>query len=272
MLTQLYFDTLRDIIYKNTGIVFEDKKKYFVENRVREHMEELGISSLKDYIFLLKTNKAVLKEFISKITVNETYFYREYYHLKALAKLVQQEDFGFPVKVLSIPCSTGEEPYSIAIVLMEVLENPQKFEITGVDIDPHALEHAKRGIYGKRSVSKLPREYLRKYFDQIGPEKWKIKDIVKRRVRFYEGNILDRFFLRSLGRFHYVFCKNLLIYFDDKAMVQAINNLYDIMVEGGYLFLGHAESISRASGLFEPVKVEGTIVYRRISEEEEDEW
>ncbi|MDQ7037872.1 MAG: protein-glutamate O-methyltransferase CheR [Aquificota bacterium] len=272
MLTDLYFNTLRDLIYENTGIVFDDRKRYFVENRVREHMEELGISSLKEYIYRLKRDKNVLKDFISKITVNETYFYREYYHLKALAYLVQTESFGFPVRVLSLPCSTGEEPYSIAIVLMEVLENPVKFEITGVDIDRNALRKAKEGVYSRRSVSKLPGRYLEKYFDRIGEEMWRIKDSVKRRVRFYEGNILDRLFMKGLGRFHYVFCKNLLIYFDDRARVQAVNNLYDVMVDGGYLFLGHAESISRTSSLFEPVKVEGTIVYRKVREEEEDEW
>jgi chemotaxis protein methyltransferase CheR len=271
MLTDLYFDTLRQLIYENTGIVFDDRKRYFVENRVKEHMEELGISSLKEYIYRLKIDKNTLKDFISKITVNETYFYREYYHLKALAYLVQREKFGFPVKVLSIPCSTGEEPYSIAIVLTEVLGNPLRFEITGVDIDRNALRRAEEGVYNRRSVSKLPREYLEKYFERLEGERWRIKDLVKRRVRFYEGNILDRFFMRRLGRFHYVFCKNLLIYFDDRARVQAVNNLYDVMVDGGYLFLGHAESLSRASSLFEPVKVEGTIVYRKVKEEE-DEW
>ena len=272
MLTKLYYDILKDLIYKNTGIVFDEKKKYFIENRVKEHMEELGIWSLKDYIFRLKTDKNILKEFISKITVNETYFYREYYHLKALARLVQTENFGFPIKVLSIPCSTGEEPYSIAIVMNEVIGNPLKFEVHAVDIDINALEKAKRGVYGRRSVSKLPSEYLEKYFEPAGKDLWAIKDIVKRRVRFHEGNILNRLFLKGLGEFHFVFCKNLLIYFDDKARLQAINNLYDIMVDGGYLFLGHAESVSRSSSLFEPVKIEGTIVYRKATEEEDDEW
>ncbi len=272
MLTRLYFDTLRQLIYENTGIVFDDRKKYFVENRVKEHMDELGITSLKDYIYRLKTDRNTLKEFISKITVNETYFYREYYHLKALAKLVQTESFGFPVRVLSLPCSTGEEPYSIAIVLNEVLSNPLKFEITGVDIDRNALLKAKEGVYGRRSVSKLPSEYLRKYFVQVEEGRWKVKETLKRRVRFLEGNILDRLFMKGLGKFHYVFCKNLLIYFDERARVQAINNLYDITVDGGYLFLGHAESVSRSSALFEPVKVEGTIVYRKTVEEDEDEW
>ncbi len=272
MLTPLYFDILRTIIYENTGIVFEEKKSYFVENRVKEHMEELGISSLKDYIFKLKKDKNILRDFISKITVNETYFYREYYHLKALAFLVQKENFGFPIRILSIPCSTGEEPYSIAIVLSEVLINPLNFEITGVDIDKNAIIKAKQGIYSKRSISKLPSQYLKKYFIEINNERWQIKDTLKKRVKFYEGNVLDRIFLKGLGKFHYVFCKNLLIYFDNKARLKAVNNLYDTIAEGGYLFLGHAESISNSTALFEPVKVEGTIVYRKVTEEEDEEF
>ncbi len=271
MLTQLYYDTLKRIIYENTGIVFDERKKYFVENRVSEHMEELGITSLKEYLFKLKMDKNVLKDFISKITVNETYFYREYYHLKVLARLVQTESLGYPVRVLSIPCSTGEEPYSIAIVLNEVLGSPTKFEITGVDIDKNALAKAKEGTYGRRSVSRLPSQYLEKYFYKVDEGRWKIKEIIKKRVRFYEGNILNRLFLKGLGKFHYVFCKNLLIYFDDRARSQAINNLYDVMTDGGYLFLGHAESLSRSSSLFEPVRIENSIVYRKVSEDE-DEW
>ncbi len=270
MLTDLYFKTLRDTIYNASGIVFEDRKKYFIENRIQEHMEELGITSLKDYIYRLKTDKGVLKELISKITVNETYFYREYYHLKALAHLVQKEESHKSIRFLSIPCSTGEEPYSIAIVLTEVLGEGARFDITAVDIDMHALVKAKEGIYGRRSVSKLPAQYLKKYFEEVEGG-WKIKDVIKKRVLFKEGNILDGAFMKGLGTFNYVFCKNLLIYFDEVSRVKAINNLYDVMVKGGYLFLGHAESLSRASSLFEPVKIEGTIVYRK-PEEDEDEW
>ncbi len=268
MLTKYYFDQFRELIYENSGITIPDSKKYFLESRIKEHLLELGISSLKDYFLLLKRDKNVFREFISKITVNETYFYREFFHLQALAYLAQTENFGNSVKVLSSPTSTGEEPYSIAIVLNEVLDKP--FFITGIDIDKNAIEKAIRGVYGKRSVAKLPEEYLLKYFDIIDNDTFKLKSSIKRKVKFYEGNILDGNFLKSLGKFHYIFCKNLLIYFDKPARIKAINNLYDILVDGGYLFLGHAESLSGITSIFEPVKVKGHTVYRKTLEEDDE--
>jgi len=269
MLSDYYFNLFRELVYENSGITIPENKKYFLETRIKEHLKELGISSLKNYLLLLKKEKNIFRDFISKITVNETYFYREFFHLQALAYLVQTENLGNLVKVLSIPTSTGEEPYSIAIVLNEVLEN-KPFYITGVDIDKNAIEKAKRGIYGLRSVSKLPKEYLNKYFEIIDERTFKLKDIIKRKVKFHEGNILDLKFLKSLGKFQYVFCKNLLIYFDKPARIKAINNLYEIMVDGGYLFLGHAESLSGITSLFEPVKVKGYTVYRKVVEEEDE--
>ncbi len=268
MLTKYYFDQFRNLIYENSGITISENKKYFLESRIKEHLLELGISSLKDYFLMLKNDKNVFRDFISKITVNETYFYREFFHLQALAYLVQTEDFGNSVKVLSSPTSTGEEPYSIAIVLNEVLEKP--FFITGIDIDKNAINKAKKGIYGKRSVAKLPEEYLVKYFDIVDEDTYILKNTIKRKVKFYEGNILDNNFLKTLGKFHYIFCKNLLIYFDKAAKIKAVNNLYDILIDGGYLFLGHAESLSGITSLFEPVKVKGHTVYRKIVEDEDE--
>ena len=270
MLTDFYFNIVASLIYEKTGIVFDGKKRYFVENRIKEHMEEIGTTSIKDYIYRLKTDKEVLKEFISKITVNETYFYREYYHLKALSKIIQDEFRSVHLRILSIPCSSGEEPYTIAIILSEVLGIHSRFEVIGVDIDKNALEKAVKAVYGRRSVSKLPSEYLDKYFDKRN-DGWVIKPFLKRKVKFYEGNILDKQFLNRLGTFQIVFCKNLLIYFDENSRARAVNNLYDLIQDGGYLFLGHAESLSRASSLFEPVKVEGSIVYKKPAEDE-DEW
>jgi chemotaxis protein methyltransferase CheR len=205
VLTKLYFDILRDIIYKNTGIVFDEKKKYFIENRVKEHMEELGIYSLKDYIYKLKVDKNVLKDFISKITVNETYFYREYYHLKALAKLVQTENFGFPVKVLSIPCSTGEEPYSIAIILAEKFPHlaAGKAEILATDISQQAIQKGMAGRFTQVEVNRgLPVTLLVKYFKQQGAF-WIINEKLKRMVRFKKMNLLNPFV--GIGTFSNIF-------------------------------------------------------------------
>jgi chemotaxis protein methyltransferase CheR len=178
-----------------------------------------------------------------------------------LAHLIENTHFKPPFHILSIPTSSGEEPYSLAIVLTEVLGSVP-FDIVGCDIDLNMVEKAKRGVYGERSISKLPKPYIEKYFTKTGDE-YHICQSIKNKVRFYQGSITDRAFVRSLGMFHYVFCKNLFIYFDDESKEKSVNNLYDITIDQGYLFLGHAESLSKTTSLFEPVKLEGTIIYRK---------
>lgn len=268
MLSKPDFDIIVKLLYDKSGIVFSDKKNTYIENRVLSHMEEMGEKSLQNYIKQLKYNYDVLNDLVSKVTTNETYFYREFYHLELLSNMVRNSKFIPPFNILSFPTSSGEEPYSIAIVLTEVLGDIP-FHITGCDIDKKVLDKAKKGIYNQRSINKLPKPYIQKYFTKVGDE-YHICQSIKNKVKLYQGSIIDRGFVRSLGQFHYVFCKNLFIYFDDNSKDRAVNNLYDIMRENGCLFLGHAESLSRTTSLFEPVKLEGTIIYRKLDDEEEE--
>lgn len=264
------FEFVAKIIYEASGIVFKEHKKYFVETRLQAHMKELGINDVDRYLLLLRSGNALLDDFISKITTNETYFYREFYHLKALAKHVQEDTFKAPLRILSFPTSSGEEPYSIAIVLSEILGTKKSFSIIGCDIDKNILNLAKEGIYDNRSVSKLPKPYLDKYFkkreDEDG-ERYHLSDFIKNKVTLKKGSITDREFVRSLGCFHYIFCKNLLIYFDDISKNRAINNLYDVLCDNGWLLLGHAETLSKTTALFEPIKLEDTIIYRKVEDD-----
>ena len=270
MLTQETFNEIRKIIKKYSGITFEDKKKYFLENRVSQHMRELGLTSVKDYLLALRLSQERVRELVSKCTVNETYFYREFYQLEAFAEELLPEISAKKqkIRVLSIPCSTGEEPYTIALIVNEVLGNLKRLKIVGVDIDYAALRKAEEGIYDDRSVSKLPDAYLLKYFSRNG-RGWEVKPLLRRAVYFMEGNILNRHFMRSLGEFEFVFCKNLLIYFDAREQRVAAAHLYDVLADDGYLFLGHAESMSRISSAFKAVKVKEAIAYQKEEEDEE---
>lgn len=271
MLSQKDFEFIARIIYEESGIIFKDNKKYFIENRVLNHMEDLNILDIDKYLITLRRGGTILDDFISKITTNETYFYREFYHLKLLAKNVQEDNFRPPLKLLSFPTSSGEEPYSMAIVLNEVLGYKKMFTIVGCDIDRGILDKAREGIYNERSIGKLPKPYLDRYFRVLSRDRellYKINDDIKNRVIFKKGSIIDRDFVRSLGKFHYIFCKNLLIYFDEVSKERAINNLYDALHDNGLLLLGHAETISKTTALFEPVKIDDTIVYRKIDEDE----
>jgi len=271
MLTQETFEEIRKIIKNYSGITFEDKKKYFLENRVSQHMKELGMTSVKDYLLALRLSQERVRELVSKCTVNETYFYREFYQLEAFAEelLPKMAAKKQRMRILSIPCSTGEEPYTIALIVNEVLRDLKRLKIIGVDIDYVALRKAEEGIYEDRSVSKLPDAYLIKYFSRNG-QGWEVRPLLREAVHFMEGNILDRRFMRSLGEFEFVFCKNLLIYFDPREQRMAAAHLYDVLTDDGYLFLGHAESMSRISSAFKAVSVQGAIAYQKEEEEEEE--
>jgi len=266
LLSPLDFELITQMIYEKSGLVFKDIKHYLIENRVSDHMKSLGVKNLDKYIRLLTVEEDIIDELIARVTTNETYFYREYYHLELLSKMVQNNEFRAPLEILSIPTSTGEEPYSISIVITEVLGDSKPFSIVGSDINEHVLDHARRGVYGQRSVSKLPNVYLQRYFSH-NDDVFNLSSKIKNKVTFKLGNITDRHFMRSLGKFHYIFCKNLFIYFDDISKNKAINYLYDALYDGGYLFLGHAETLSKTTSLFEPVKFDKTIIYRKLEEE-----
>lgn len=265
LLSPLDFELITNKIYKKSGLVFKDTKHYLIENRVSEHMKNLGITNLDKYIRLISSEDDIIDELIDKVTTNETYFYREYYHLKLLSQIVQNNEFKTPIKVLSIPTSTGEEPYSISIVLTEVLGDSNLFSIVGADINKYVLNQARKAIYGNRSVSKLPNLYLKRYF-KYNDNYYHLLPKIKNNVTFKLGNITDKDFMENLGKFHYIFCKNLFIYFDDISENKAINYLYDALYDGGYLFLGHSETISKTTNLFEPIKIDNTIIYRKIKE------
>ncbi len=267
MIGREYYKKITTLINNKTGIVFDERKKYYIETRVKEHMDELEISSLRDYMVLLISNNVILDDFISKITVNETYFYRDFDQIEAFGEIVQDKGKGVKkgkgVRVLSLPSSTGEEPYTLALASCELLRDCSKTYIIGVDIDKKALETAKRGVYSDRSVSRLPEEYLSKYFSYISGFGWSVCSRLRSMVRFYKGNVLDRVFIKSLGKFDVIFCRNLLIYFDDESRKKAVNHLYSVLDDDGWLFLGAAESMSRISSLFKPYRVKKAIAYRK---------
>ena len=271
MLMRKTFEQISSLIYDYSGMILDEKKIFYLEHRIKEHMKELGINSIKDYLILIKKDKEYLRELVSKSTVNETYFYREFHQLQAFGEILLPKTANIKerIRILSIPCSSGEEVYTLAIVCNEILGSLRKIEIWGVDIDYKVLLAAKKGIYGERSLSHLPENYINKYFNSLSHKEWEIKPFLKTRVRFKEGNILDYDFVKSLGLFDFIFCRNLLIYFDDKARKRAALNLYQILSPSGYLFLGHAESLSKICSLFLPTKVGEAICYIKVEEEEE---
>jgi chemotaxis protein methyltransferase CheR len=269
-LTESEFRRLCEFLYRRTGMVFTEAKRYYVERRVFERMQAKGTRNFENYFARLRSGaEAELEPFVNAFTVNETYFYREEHQLACLsasllgARLAAVRDG--PLRIWSVPCSSGEEPYSIAIWLLEhwPFVDAYDIEIVGSDIDTDALALARRGRYGKRALTRLPEAVRDKYFEREDDETWTIAAGLRDSVRFTAANIVEVAETRPHGRFDVIFCRNVLIYFDDASRRLAAENLYENLMPGGFICLGHAESMSRISPLFEAARFDDTIVYRR---------
>jgi chemotaxis protein methyltransferase CheR len=172
-----------------------------------------------------------------------------------------------PVRILSLPCSTGEEPYSIALRLLEEwpLIDDVDVELHAGDIDSAVLHHARQGVYGARSLQRVPEPWLRRHFTPLGEGHHQLSADIRAAVSFSQINVTDSDQMRGLHRFDVVFCRNMLIYFDEVSSRRAAENLYGALRPGGYLFLGHSESMSRISPIFTPCRLPEGLVYQRPS-------
>jgi chemotaxis protein methyltransferase CheR len=274
-LTAEEFHRLCDFLYRRTGIVFTEAKRYFVERRVVARMTATGADTFASYFAHLRGDVAgEVEQFINAFTVNETYFYREDHQLRCLsndilAERVRAKRPGETIRIWSAPCSTGEEPYSIAMWLLEnwPLVDHHEIEIVGSDIDTDVLESARIGLYGKRALMRLSEDLVDKYFVPKNSEAWQIIDDLRESVQLTCVNIVEPLQTRQHGRFDVIFCRNVLIYFDDASRRLAAENLYENLVPGGYICLGHSESMSRISPLFDVRRFEDAIVYQRPVED-----
>jgi chemotaxis protein methyltransferase CheR len=262
-----------ELIYKNIGIWFEEAKKYYVEKRLRERMEILGIDSFRDYYFLLKfgTNAGELQELFNRLTVNETYFFRDFPQLAGFAEevlplIVRQKNMAGDktFRIWSAGCSTGEEPYTLAIILREMLPDPTswKIKISATDINSKVLDAARKGLYGSRSIKDMPPEYLERYFTQR--QDFNLVNLsLKNMISFNKLNLSDAREMKEYQDYDVVFCRNVLIYFDTASRKQVVERFYRSLNGGGYIFLGHSESVGRITELFKMRRVGDHIVYHK---------
>jgi chemotaxis protein methyltransferase CheR len=277
-LSEEEFRRLCDYLYRRTGMVFTESKRYYVERRVVERMSATGSGSFASYFARLRTDvQGEIEQFVNAFTVNETYFYREDHQLKCLttdllAQRLGSRKTGAPIRIWSVPCSTGEEPYSVALWLLEnwPLVDEHEIEIIGSDIDTRALEFAREGVFGKRALMRLSPHLIEKYFTPLRDERWQILDDLRGSVAFSAVNIVAPEETRPHGQFDVIFCRNVLIYFDDASRRMAAENLYENLLPGGFICLGHTESMSRISPLFEVRRFADAIVYQRPAGGERD--
>ncbi len=268
------FAQLRDFIYDKTGISIPDKRKYLLENRLGTRLTELSLSSYKDYYDYLRLDPGRTKEMealCERITTNETSFFRDIKQLTVFKDhilrevLEKQEQSGRKeLNIWSAGCSSGEEPYTLAIMLHEVLGMGiigWRIRITANDLSPAMLAKCRAGVYGDYALRTTPKGMLVKYFDAMGDGQYKIKPKVQKLVSFGPINLSDRAMVRRIPSSQIVFCRNVIIYFDDPMKKQVVGSFYDNLVPGGYLFLGHSESIHKLSTAFKPVFKPGGITY-----------
>jgi chemotaxis protein methyltransferase CheR len=274
-LTEEEFQRLCDFLYRRTGMIFTEAKRYYVERRVVERMTATRSGSFASYFARLRTDvQQEIELFINAFTVNETYFYREDHQLKCLTNDLLAERVGASrnhatIRIWCAPCSTGEEPYSVAIWLLENWPPVDRYEIEilGSDIDTQALQACQQGIFGKRALMRLSPTLVEKYFEPVDGEHWRILDELRDSVQFSRVNIVEPAETRAHGRFDVIFCRNVLIYFDDASRRVAAENLYENLLPGGFICLGHTESMSRISPLFDVRRFADAIVYQRPLEE-----
>jgi chemotaxis protein methyltransferase CheR len=270
-LTQDEFRRLCEFLYRRTGMIFTEAKRYYVERRVMERMASTDSSSFENYFARLRADlQGEIEQFVNAFTINETYFYREEHQLACLtsdllAARLKVKPRGQPIRIWSVPCSTGEEPYSIAIWLLENWPHVDAYEIeiVGSDIDTDAIAAARAGRYGKRALMRLPQRVVERYFAAAGTDSWEIMSDLRESVRFTRANIVDPAETRPHGQFDVIFCRNVLIYFDDLARRTAAENLFECLHPGGFICLGHTESMSRVSPLFAVARFADAIVYQR---------
>jgi chemotaxis protein methyltransferase CheR len=265
------FLKFQEFFYRKTGIRFEDTKRYFVDKRLMERIGNTGSANFREYFSRLRfeAGGTELQALVNLMTVNETYFFREDYQFDCLVKsilpeIVARKKDKSPIRIWGLPSSSGEEAYTIAMCLIERWPGikDHDVEIISSDIDTSILALARAGLYSARSTAHVPEAYLRKYFRKSAAG-FQINEDLRNAVEFTRVNLQDPEDVRPYRGFDVIFCRNLLIYFDDISRKQAAETFYDALKPGGYILLGHSESMSRISSLFQIRKFEDAIVYQR---------
>ncbi len=245
-LTQEQFERICKIVKGISGINLREGKEALVRARLLKRLRQLGLKDFNSYIDYISSpdGRQEIIHMVDAITTNKTSFFRESIHFEFLRKRVIKEIKGKRIRIWSAACSSGEEPYSIAISLMEELPNISSWDvkILATDISLEMLQKAKKGIYSFESVSNVPLELRQKYFDPMREGGYfQIKSKVKDLIHFAYLNLMDKWPMK--GPFDVIFCRNVMIYFAKETQQELVGRFYNLLREGGYLFVGHSEGL-----------------------------
>lgn len=272
-MTDEEFLLLRDLIYNYSGLYFAEENRYLLERRLSPRLPHHQLSTFQDYYYYLKydvSREQELSDIMDLLTTNETYFFRESFQLKAfteeiIPELIRSKSAAGDktLRIWSAGCSTGEEPYTIAMLLLEIPALAGwKIEIIGTDISQRVLHHARKGVYGNSSFRVTEPIFRNRYFhEQDGG--FRITDRIREIVTFSRLNLYDSSRFLFLGKMDIVFCRNVIIYFDILSKKRVIEHFFSTLHPGGFLLLGHSESLMNITTAFKLRHFKNDMVYEK---------
>jgi chemotaxis protein methyltransferase CheR len=268
------FTMLRDFVCQNFGIFFKDERRSLVRMKLYPRVLSLGFSSFGEYFHYLKYGRervAEQRKMIALLTNNETYFFREYAqlevlrdHLIPLRKTVNRNGRDKSFTILHAGCSTGEEVYSVAIMAYESGQfiGDWDLRVIGVDVSETALRVARSGEYEERSFRLADPDYVKRYFNESSG-RYRVREYIGKMTAFERHNIVGPEFTEAFSKVDVVLCRNVFIYFPDERIKRAVDHFHSVLKPGGYLLLGHSETLTGISGDFDPERYAKAIVYKK---------
>ena len=254
-ITDKEFNNIREYAKKSFGINLSNEKKTLVFSRLNSVIKKLGLNNFDEYYNYLKNDKTgeAVKVFMDRLTTNHTYFMREtdhfdYFYQTVLPDIEKKYQDKKDIRVWCGGCSSGEEAYTLQILLSEYFENKPgwNIDLLATDISTSVLVKASKGVYSKESLEAMDKKWIKKYLREYDSENMVFKDDIKRRIIFRRFNFMDdKFSFKQ--KLHVIFCRNVMIYFDNQTREKVVSKFYDCTIDEGYLFIGHSESLSNTS-------------------------
>jgi len=272
-LSEEEFRLIRDLIYNHCGLFFDSDNKYLLDRRLLPRLSVHSLSGFREYYQFLKYDRKKdeeISDILDILTTNETYFFRESFQLDAFTreilpelKLLKSRDKM--LRIWSAGCSTGEEPYTIAMLMLEQEEfRDWRIEIVGSDISQRVVQVARKGVYGKSSFRCMEPRYLERFFTEV-QDGYRVNDEVRELVTISQMNLFDANRLALLGKMDIIFCRNVIIYFDMGSKKKVIESFHGALRNGGFLLLGHSESLMNVSTAFALRHLKNDMVYQKTA-------
>lgn len=273
VLSEHELSEIRMLIEERTGICFDESRERFFSTRVREHLRAKGLQRGTDLLRNMRKSNVEYEALLERLLTQETSFFRypgvyEAFEKRVLPELHVKKFWKNPrtLRIWSAGCSTGEEPYSIAITIADSLSFADSWnvEILATDVGRQALKHAERGVYAGRSIASVSEKQIANHFSPVEGGQ-QVKPRLRKMVSFAQMNLASPVYL---GRMDAIFCMNVLIYFSEERRRTVVQRFYETLEPGGYLFLGHSESISKMPVKFQAIVLNDCILYRKPTADE----